>query len=1113
VQKSLLKTLLIMNLTTVFLLAICLSANAKVFSQRVSLSEKNVSLEKIFKEITRQTGYTFVYTRSLLKKSKNVSIKVQNAPIERSLDLCFKEQPLTYTILNKMVVIKEKEIVVPKEIIYTPPPTVLIITGKVTDDKGRPLEGATILVKGTQTGTNSDANGNFSIDAEPNSTLVISFVGFESTEVKIGSQTNISVQLKPTVATSDEVVVVGYGTKQRGEITGSISTLSNESLVKNRTTDLVKSMQGSVPGLIIKDVGGAPGREDASILIRGTHTLGDNTPLFVVDGVPQSSITQLSPYDIADISVLKDASAAIYGARAANGVIIVTTKRGKQGKTQLQFNSNYGVNSLTREPHVMNAWQWATYRNEILERTGEPMRYTEDDIEKYRSGSDPLTHPNTDWYKASFKKYATTGDHNLSVSGGSEKVQFFVSGSYHHEGTNYSSNDGYYHRYQLRSNIDVRVNKYLKIGADLNLRLQENRQPPAGIAGITHRAWFNYPVEVARYPNGLPGTVHEDGNTIVINSFETGYDEQVARIIQPKISFELNMDWLTEGMQLIGYASFNYNLGATTLFQKPVMTYAYDPVSDEYISHLATYPGGGHVSLNKSSSVSRDYLYHMRLVYNRRFGDHGISAFAAYEQDETAYEIMSAGRRDLYSRDKIQLFAGAEDGRTVGGSATDGGRVNYFGTISYDYMRKYLIDFTIRNDGSFNFPPGKRFGVFPSVSAAWNIYKESFMTGTNKIIDNLKLRFSYGKMGNDRIPAYQYITRYNTGTYAIFGTGDIYNPAVSIANVPNPNITWETSYMFNYGLDATLLKGKLNFTIDYFKEKRRGILITRSLSVPLYTAVTLPLENLGKVNNSGIELGANYSNNERALSYSIGGNFTFNRDKIVYMDEPKNIPEYQKREGHSVNSMLAYSDDGLFRDQTELDKYPHLAGSLPGDIKYLDISGDGKITADDMKRYYKSTTPEIQFGLNGSLKYKGFDLFILFQGQARATTAIRFNDDGAKPIKYFTERWTESNNDGRMPRATGGFSPYSLLTNFYFVDASYLRLKNLELGYNFSSGLISKDVFQEFRLYIRARNLWTLDHVKIFDPEVPFQSDPSRGSRAKYYPQLITYSVGINVTL
>jgi len=1111
-QKSLLKTLLIMNLTTVFLLALCLSASAKTFSQRVSLSEKNVPLEKIFKEITRQTGYTFVYTRSLLKKSKNISINVRNAPIERSLDLCFKEQPLTYTILKTMVVIKEKEIVVPKEIIYTQTPTAILpppITGKVTDNKGLPLEGATILVKGTSAGVKSDANGNFSIEAAPNSTLVISYVGFESTEVNVENRTNISVQLRPSVATGDEVVVVGYGTKKRGEITGSISNIGSDAIVEHRNTDLVKSLQGAAPGLIVKDVGGIPGSEDATILIRGTHTLGDNSPLYVVDGVPQPSISQISPYDIEQISVLKDASAAIYGARAANGVILIKTKRGRSGKVNLNLNAELGSSKLTREPAIQNSYQYAIYRNEAFKAVGLPPQFSDDDIELYRNQTDPLTHPSTDWYHLTYKKYAPVSSYNVSASGGSENVQFYLSGSYLDQSTNYASNDGRFRRYQLRSNIDAHIGKYLKLGADLSLRLRNSKMPIVDALGVMHGVWFAYPTEVGQFPNGLYGAVHEDRNTMVISSFLPGYNNQENGFVNPRLSFELNMDWITRGLKLIGYSAFNYRLNNSKTFQHPITVYNYNESTDEYIGRPTLFPAGGHITLNQSTSFYKEELYHLRLAYERRFGNHGVSGFIAAESDQSVTNAMNAGRKDLFSDNKDQLFAGAEDGRTVGGSSVLSGRENYFGSVSYDFKRRYMLDFTLRSDGSFNFPKGQQFGTFPSISAAWNIYKESFMS--NDKIDNLKLRASYGEMGNDRIPDYQFLTRYNVNSFMIFGQEPTYNSGITIANIPNPNITWETSKMMDVGVDVTFFN-KLNITLDYFYEKRRGILIQRSLSVPLYTAITLPYENLGKVDNWGFESQIGYSNKIGNFNYSVNGNFTYNRDKVIYMDEPKNIPSYQKQEGHPINSMLAYVADGLFKSKDDVDNSPHIPGAVPGFIKYVDLNGDGKISSLDQKRFYQSTTPAIQFGLNATLSYKGLSLFFMLQGQGDALNAIGFNDDGAKPEIYFTERWTEDNPNAKQPRPTLGFSQYYLTSSYDFQSAAYLRLKNLQISYDLSSIKGVSNIFKACNVYLRGTNVWTLSQIKLFDPELPYVAD-QRGNRARYYPQLSRYSIGFNITL
>lgn len=1100
-----------MQLTSLLLLVGLLQVSAKSFSQqKITLSEYQAPLKKVFKELRKQSGYDFVYSNSVLNKATLVTVNLKDASLKEAIEQCLKGQPLTYAIVDKTVVISIKNGLY--SAIFLPDSS-LKITGHVTDENNNPLIGVSVSLKGTQTGTITDANGDYSLTLpNDNGTLVFSYVGYTKQELPVNGRTEINVALKASVSSLNQLVVVGYETKEKGQLTGSVATLDDEAVKKHRTTDFVKSLQGTMPGVIVKDVGGPPGREDAQILIRGTHTLGDNTPLYVVDGVPQGSIKDLSPYDIASVSVLKDASAAIYGARAANGVIVIRTKRGRIGKPTLQFNMDYGVNNLTRVPQLMSSTQYAIYRNEINEMEGQLDAFTKDDIEKYRSGSDPLTHPNTDWYDVTFKKSAPVSNHHLSISGGSEIVQYLISGTRHHEGTNYSSDDGKYSKYQFLGNIDVKVHKYLKLGVNLKFRWDETKEPPAGIGGIMHRVWFNYPTEVARFPNGFPGTVHEDGNTTVINSFITGYDRQINKRIGSKFSFDLDLGWLTEGLGLKGYASFDYNIGDQTVFQKPTTTYAYIPATEDYKPHTTLYPGGGHIRLDKTSSLNKQKLYNLRLTYNRRFGKHGIDGFVAYEQTETDYNWMAAGRRDLYSVNKVQLFAGQEDGRTVGGSEQLGGRVDYFGSISYDYDRKYILDFTMRRDGSFNFPKSGRFGNFPSVGVSWNVSRENFMRPITSVLDNLKLRFSFGKMGNDRIPAFEYISKYQLGAQAIFGISPIYNPGFIIGNVPNPNITWEVSNMVNYGFDATLWK-KLVLSFDYFYERRRQILIKRSLSVPLFTAISLPFENLGKVNNWGVEGSVSYNNEVGDFSYRVSGNFSFNRNKIIYMDEPKNIPVYQKKQGHPINSILAYQANGLFRSQEELNKYPHITGAVPGTVKYIDVNGDGIISSNDQKRYYNSTTPAIQAGLDATLNYKGIGLYFMFQGQTEATTVLRFNDDGAKPEKYFTERWTEDNKQAKLPRSLSGYSPYNRLSTFNFIDASYIRLKIIEVSYNFPRlNLDSENLYNEFRIYLRARNPLTLDHVKIFDPEVPFQPDANRGSRAKYYPQLITYSVGLSIS-
>jgi len=994
------------------------------------------------------------------------------------------------------------------------------ISGKVistADNEGIP--GASILIKGTTVGTVTDVEGNYSIIASNvDDVLVFSSIGYTTQELQINGRSIINVTMEEELQGLDEVVVVGYVTKEKGQLTGSVANVSGEQLSQIRTSDLTKSLQGMMPGLKISDRGGAPGQENVDINIRGIHTLGNNSPLIIIDGVPRSGLSQLSPNDIEEVTVLKDASAAIYGARAANGVIIVRTKRGKTGEFQVRYSSNYGINTLTRVPNMMDSWQWATYQNEVQEGYGMQPLFNAEDIQKYKDGSNPITHPNTDFYGLTFSDYSSETMHNLSASGGTETIKYFISGDYLRKGSQYSSGDGEYKQYQLRSNIDAQVHKYLNIGMDINFRLEDGMMPSNSISNIIHRAYFNYPIEPAFYPNGLPYFTREGGgNPVVMNSFDMGWNKKVDKVVQTKLSFDLNMDWITPGLGLVGYGAIDYVIGNDEVHEKPALLYKYNENLDQYDEIYSA----GLMSLAKSNDVSRNNLYHIRLAYNNSFGDHNISTFAAYEQNEYEFEYLYAYRRKLFSENKVELFAGEEDGRIVNGTSSVEGRVNYFGHFSYDYMRKYMVDFTIRRDGSFNFPENKRFGTFPGISAGWNISKEPFMEGIREVADDMKLRVSYGKMGNDRIPSFQYLTKYgllpqsNWYNILITGVSPAYNPAMDITNVPNTNITWEIAKIMNYGFDAVLWD-KLSLSFDYFYEKRQGILIQRNESVPAYTGLELPQENLGKVNNSGFELALNYNNQIGELKYQIGGNYTFNRSKIIFMDESKDIPDYQRKEGHSVNSIFAYEADGIFRDQEELDSYPHLSGAIPGDIKYVDVNEDGQINNSDQVRHYTSHSPEVQFAMNLGMQYKGFELFAFFQGATKVTTPLMYNDSGTKPEFLFTERWTADNKDAKHPRPFAGFDGLQRLSTYHFNDGSYVRLKNLEVAYDLSNveWIPVESMVKNFRIYLRGRNLWTLDKLKYFDPEVPFDpSETTRGSRGKYYPQLITYSVGVNITL
>ncbi|MCF7740252.1 MAG: TonB-dependent receptor [Candidatus Marinimicrobia bacterium] len=984
------------------------------------------------------------------------------------------------------------------------------VAGYVTDSDEEPLTGVNITLEGTSYGSPTDEEGYFMITDIPvgDYTLKATFIGYKQVlrEISIRAdetiQTNITME--QTEIRGEEVVAYGYRVKERGEVTGSVTNIGGDELEATTQMDLTKSLQGKMPGVVISDRGGEPGSGQSSIFIRGKSTLGNNQPLIVIDGVPRESFSHISPNDVESINILKDASAAIYGARAANGVIVITTKQGERaGKDRIRFTSNYTLSSFTRVPEMMSSYQHSKYMNEADERAGNAKTWTQEDLEKFKSGSSPLTHPNTDMYKSVFKDYAPEQHYNLSLLGGNERLRYYLSGDLLMQNGMYEADDMDYNQYQIRANIDAKVTENLNIGTNLSGRVEKTHRPSYGEEDLFELVQRSQPYRVDWYPNGLPGYGGENGqNPVMISGDEAGWEETTNKILHSKFSFRYDLGWLTKGLDINGYSAFDFEIPNWKHFNNVWEVYNYNPSTEEYEENPG-YSGVNSRTLAQSNEVTTEQLHHIQLNYERTFGKHTFDGFAAYEQQEGDWQNLYAYRRDLVSEELVQLFTGGTDQRDNSGSADEWGRVNYFGSVGYDFAKKYMIDFTLRHDGSSNFAEGEKFGTFPGVSAGWNISEESFMYGFRDWLTNLKLRASWAKMGNDRIPNFQYLNKYDLSGYYIFGEDPVRVNTFVNTNTANPNITWEESYITNVGFDLNLWDGLLTMNLDYFDEKRRQILITRSESVPDYTALELPEENLGKVDNRGIELQLGHNNTIGEITYSVGGNFTYNHNEIVYMDEPQDVPDYREKEGHPMDSWVVYKTDGIYETQEEIDNSVHHQGAQPGDIKIIDMNGDGKIDGDDMYRKYTSPIPEIQFGFNVGIEYKGLQVNALFQGQAKAETMILFTDLGNRPEYLFTNRWTEDNRNADYPAPYRRGTTYNAQpSDFWLYDASFLRLKNLEIAYNLPEKLVG---FNGLRVYLRGTNLWTLSEIDHFDPEI-------NSTMGRYYPQLKRITSGLSIT-
>ncbi|WP_075590533.1 SusC/RagA family TonB-linked outer membrane protein [Labilibacter marinus] len=1011
------------------------------------------------------------------------------------------------------------------------------ITGVVKDKTGEALPGVAVVIKGTTQGTITDIDGNFTLPGVAVGAIIeVSFVGMKTQEFVVSEQSNINVVLEDDAIGLEEVVAIGYTTRKKGEVTGSISTIKSEEIANTSSNDIAKSLTGKVPGLIVSDRGGYPGESgNTSILIRGKSTLGNNSPLILIDGITAASFSHLAPQDIESLTVLKDGAAAIYGARAANGVILITTKRGKQGKPTINFSSTYNMSSFSAMPDQMTSEQYAIYENEIAERNGTSMPYSQEDIAKYASGEDPINYPNTNWSDLTFADYSPELRSSLSISGGSEKVNYFVSGDYIDQTGMYESGDLNFKQYQVRSNLDIKVWENFKIGVDLTGRFGERNQPGVNASYIYKHIYTNSPTDVGVYPNGLPGWGGENGaNPAVMSSAASGNVNQHDNDLRSKFSFNWDMNKWVKGLSAKGFVGIRKQSNDIKSWYTPWTVYQYQQGSEEYVPVNGFSQRGNERILRESFWKYDETMLNATVHYNNTFNDtHTVRAFGGFEQMTSTSRTFWAERRGFPSPDHSDLFAGSDEGQQSSGVSNEWARLNFFGSVAYDYKKKYFIDLTLRHDGSSNFADGKRFGTFPGVAVSWSLADEGFMDFTDSWLNTFKIRSSWAVMGNDRIAAFQHLTRYDYGgpynnqgvkqwtqpNSYIFGTTGTMLNGYRSNNVPNPDVTWETADTKNIGINFTVLDRRLTADANYFYQKRKDILIQRSASIPDAAGLQLPDENLGEVDNFGWEFQLDWSDKVGEVGYNLGATFTNAKNKVVYMDEAADVPEAMKREGHPLDSYVVYPTFGIFRDQEQVENTTaKLEGTVEGEPHYMDVNGDGMIDANDRIRKYTSNVPEIQYGFYGGVQYKGWDLNFLFQGQAKAEMLVFFDQAGAKPEHVFTERWTTENRGARYPRAFAQGDKYSSNqsgnsdnfqgADFWLHDASYLRLKQLDLGYTFNKEQIK---IGDLKVFVRGFNLLTLFsdvHKLGLDPEAAGY-DNFRGST---YPSLKTYTLGVNFT-
>ncbi|GGG89272.1 SusC/RagA family TonB-linked outer membrane protein [Parapedobacter pyrenivorans] len=992
------------------------------------------------------------------------------------------------------------------------------ISGIVRDADGSPMAGVTVRLKRAGTTATTDDNGRYQLTlGTDNDLLVFSFVGYLTQEIAINDQTTQDAIMAEDTQALDEVVVVGYGTQRRATVTGSVSDVKGADLVKSPQPNLSNSLAGRFSGLVATNRGGEPGYDGSQLRIRGASTTGNTDVLVVVDGIPGQvgGLERLDPNDIESVTILKDAAAAVYGSRAANGVILVTTRKGDVGKPTVSYSFNQGFSSPTRLPSMADAATYAAIRNEIDYYSnpsgGMNQFYSEADIQKFRDGSDPDRYPNTDWQQEVLAGTALQNQHNLSVSGGTERTRYFVSAGTLMQDGLFKEGVTKYNQYNFRSNIDMDVTERFKAGLSLAGREEKRRFPTVGAGDIFRSIYRAYPTQLARYANGLPSTGIENNNPVMMVTDAGGINQNPKLVFNGILRASYELPFLA-GLMVDGFLAVDRSQESGKNFITPYLVYSHDATTGAYDPRTV---GEARAQLQQFQQNTSLTTAHIKLNYEQSFGDHNVKAFAAYEQSERELARMEAGRRNFPSSLTPELSQGgtALEDRTNAGLSWRESRVSFISRANYDYKQRYLLEVQLRVDGSSIFPQNSRFGYFPGVSAGWRLSDESWFNAN--FIDELKLRASYGELGGDNVGANQFINNYVfNNAYTI---GNSIYAGIDLAKLANPSITWEVSRKTDVGLNARLFN-RFDLEFIYFNENRSGILLPRNASIPGVTGIVnpfdannplVPSENIGKVDNRGIEATVGYQH-RGPVNFGIAGNITLVRSNVVFRDEAPGIPAHQRETSRPLNTYLLYRTLGIFRTTEDLTNYPHVPGAGLGDLIFEDYNQDGEITADDMVRTDLGNIPQLTFGLTLNASYKNFDFSAVFAGQGKSRQYIL--SEAGTIGNYFNtwaeNRWSPSNTDGSYPkvneRASSAISGGLYRNDFWLFNTAFVRLKNIELGYTLPETVIQRVGLGRLRVYASGFNVFTLTGLKDFDPEGSSES-------GQFYPQQRIFNLGINV--
>lgn len=1113
------KTFLVMKLTAILLTVTCLQLSAKSFSQSISLSGRNLPLEKVLTTIGKQSGYFFFYKYNELKDAKPVTVQLENVSVQQALEQSLKGQPFRYIIENNTIVISKKDEKEPEK-----EAPLMDIRGKVTDDKGEPLPGATIRVKGSNQATVADVNGDFSLrNINNNAVIVISYTGFVQQEVPLNNRTQITVSLNEDLQNLSEVVVVGYGTQKKVNLTGSVSVISADDIQSRPVRNVTSALQGLMTGVTVVSSTAVPGNNSTSIRIRGEGTLNDASPLLVVDGIPGGNMNILNPDDIESVSVLKDAaSSSIYGVRGSNGVILVTTKKGKGEQPTIGYSNYFGFQTPTALPKRVGSVDYMQLLNEARTNVSLNPTYTDAQIEIARSGSDPNYYANTDWIDAIMKKSAPQQNHNFNINGGAKNLNYYLSYGFLKEGGLVTGDKYNAKRHNIRARFNTSLFDRLDLDANIGYIDRDysgSSESVTSAAGPIYAAMQIIPLVPVRFTTGGWGYIGGSRNPVA-STTDGGTNDFGSQEVTANLQAKLNVG---KGFSLRSQYAVIRSNSKRTVFNKTINYYSPDDGS-------LIYQTG-----NPNSITANDYtnFYQSFLglaEYEKTLAEkHELKAMLAFSREEEIPDNFSASRLNLPTQDVPNLNIGTIQ-QENGANSTQWALQSFFGRLNYVYDKKYLAEGNFRYDGSSRFRSDLRWDWFASASLGWIFSEEEFFKPLRSFLDFGKIRASYGAQGNDKVTD-------PSGTILNFGYMSTIGPVATMPignvsqigyvqnGVANELLRWESSTKQDLGIDLTMLKSRLGITADYYINKTYDILLPVVLPDVLGVGTNYPPQNAGKVENKGWELLLSWKDRIQKVNYGLSFNLSDVKNKVTDLGGTNSAPADRVRMvGYPINAFYGFVADRIAQEvdfdynpatKVYTPKFPYDSQypPKPGDIIFKDLNGDGNITSADDRKVIGSAIPRYTFGFRGDVEWKGLDFQFFLQGVGKAdglvTGAARhaFVNEGSMPQQVHLDRWTVDNPDASYPRLTYNQSYNQRLSTYWLEDASYLRLKNIQIGYTLPVSVIQKLRISRLRIYASADNLFTKsDFFYGYDPESPVTS-------GGYYPQVKTFVFGLNVNL